>query len=195
MEVRSLSIKVTEELRALYQLLGGELNQNKYKSISLNKAYVEEPLVSHYINSMLKLVGLEPDLVPADTIFKLLFPHETDDGGYERQGLLITFAFGMPDKGPSKAPKEEVDAYAKALGNLWAAISSFKEVSDVLGTLDYDDLEQVLKHRLEALKPAEERAKEGAMKKALAVKEEMKKRFDETGTIGIGEEVDIENFM
>lgn len=193
-EIRSLSIKNTEELRSTYGLLGEELNQDKYKDISLNDAYLKEPLVSHYIDSALKLVGLDPELLSQDILFKLLFPHETEDGGYERQGLLITFAFGHAD-GPSKASKEEVDHYAKALGTLWASLTSFKEVSEVIGTLSYEDLEAVLVHRMEALKPAEEKAKDLALKKARSAKDFLKKQFETTGSIDIGAEINLDELV
>lgn len=193
-EIRSLSATNSEEFKATYNMLSKELEDDKYKSINLVQAYSQESVVRHYIQELFKLINVDPDKVSADVMYMLLFPHETPDGDYHRQGLLLNFIFGEP-QGGSKASKEEVDAYAQALGRLWAVMESYKEACHVLQDLSYEDLEEVLKHRAETLKPAEEKAKDKAMQKAIEAKDELTRQFKKHGKIEIGDEVDLDSLM
>ena len=45
------------------------------------------------------------------------------------------------------------------MGDLWAITEDFTETLNVLSTLNYEDLEKVLKARMEALMPPEEKHK------------------------------------
>lgn len=192
-EIRSLSIKDTEEFRALYELFAKELQDPKYADLDINQGYTTQPLCKYYIDSLLSLVNLDPERIAGEHLYKLLFPHPCEDGGYERQGILTKFLFGEVEGG-SKATKEQVDQFAEALGKMWATVESFQDCMEIMKTVDYKDLSEILKHRAEALLPPE-KAKKIAMEKSLKARDEIREKLEAGHKLIVGEQLDIRDIM
>lgn len=193
-EIRMLSITKIEEFRSTFNLLSNELNDERYKSINIEQALGEDGLVKTYIDSILNLVGLRSDDVPFDVLYNLLFPHQNNDGSYTRQGELISFLCGEPVDGVV-VPKEEVDAYANALAQLWHATQDFEQAMTVLNSLNYDDLNKVLEIRAELAKSPEDKMKEKAKQRAILAKDELAAKFKAGTKIEIGPEIDINSLL
>jgi hypothetical protein len=190
-EVRALSITKTEEFKATYNLLQEELTDEAYKELNFIQSYSARPLAKKYFDGLLSLAGLSVENLSVDSIERLLFPHQLEDGSYNRQGDLIKFICGELSDGDTNVPKEEVDLYASLLAQLWIFHQDFDKAVSMLDTINYDDLATLLKAKVEAEKPAEQKLREKATKKA---KEAITARL-KTGTFEIGEEIDINSLI
>lgn len=169
--VPQLSILNTEQFRQRLKEINTECENPVYKDKNITQVYVEGGLLKHLIDKLLALLDLNANDFSGEVLFSLIFPHQTPDGGYSRQGLLSKHILGEIKEGAILS-KEDVDQYAKTLGQLWASVQSFNEVIAAVQQLDYDTLYAALGSRAEALKPAEQKEKEESQAKA---KEEFKK--------------------
>ena len=183
LEVRKLSIKDTEEFRLTLLELNQEVESEDYKTLTFATGYATMPMFKHLIDKLLGLCGLDINKLDIDSVFNLMFPHKLEDGSYNRQGLLAKFILGEVTGG-SHVPAKEVNHYAKLIGELWASFSDLQQVIDIVSNLDYEMLNEVMRHRNHALKPEEQKQKEEAVEKA---KEAMSKMKD----VKVGKEVDL----
>ena len=189
-EIRTPSIQAYEEIRADFELLSVELNKEEYKNITIMDAY-KDPTYKHYVDKIFSQVGVEASRLTAETIYTSLFPHENEDGSYERYGTLVKFIFGEPD-GKSHVTKEEVDVYARTMGQLMAIYEDYNNVLKMMNDLSYEDLAKVMEERAEQLKPREEKAKEAAKKKAVKALDNLKANKSK---LKVGEEVDVDSLL
>ena len=182
--VPKLSIKDTEIFRSALKDLNEEVEKEAYKTVGFTQGYTELPLFKLLVDNIFSLFSINCDDLPAETAYNLLFPHALEDGSYNRQGLLARHILGEPKEG-GNVPKEQVDYYAKTIGDLWASFSDIKHVMDIISNLDYEGLAEVMKHRNEALKPAEQKEKEKSVKKAKEALSKIKKG------VSVGQEIDF----
>lgn len=193
-EIRVLPITKLEEFSSTHKLLCDELKDEAYKEITIFEAYSSRPLFKHYVSSLLDLVGLSFEQLDATTLFSLLFPHQMDDGSYERQGKLLKFLFGEV-KGGSTVPADTVSAYAKAIAQLWHMSESFEDTLRVLNTLNYEDLNTILEQRGELAKSPEQKAKEQAQAKAKSAQEQLASKLQAGERLVLGDEIDINSLL
>jgi hypothetical protein len=172
-EVSKLSIISTESFRDTLQEINVEIEKTEYQTLSFSMGYKTQPLFRHLVDRLLKIIDLQASDLDVDSLFTLLFPHSLPDGRYERQGLLAKFLLGEI-QGGSHVDAESVDHYAKLIGDLWASTSDLKQVMIALSEFSYEDLAEVLKHKREALKPAEDKLKEKSIEKAKVEFEKLK---------------------
>ena len=187
-EITKLSIRATEEFRQTISEINEAAQAPELAELTIDKAYLTQPLFAHLIDRALSLVNLSADDISSQTLHNLLFPHQLEDGSVERQGILVKFLLGEITGG-STVPAENVDQYIKLLGDLLASLESFAEVSAAVDHLTYQDLAEALKYRADALRPATEKAKETNMQQA----KEAFAKFKKAGTGALTKGAEIED--
>lgn len=185
-EVRKPSIMATEEMKARYDDLLKMLSEDGIKDKPFQDVYIQIKKVRKVINSIFKLVNVDPTQLNMDTMFQLLFPHQayTEEGKevYVFGGELINFVFGVqiPGEEPRVAmEKETIDYIAQTLGGLWANTEDFTEACVVLNTLSYKDLDSVMSARNEAMMSKEDLAKKKQKDAAEKLRQKLRKESEQ----------------
>ena len=184
-EVRKPSIIQQEEFTARYQDLLKLGEKDYLEGLTFAEAYTTIKKYRRLVDNVLQVVGIDPKRLEMDTVAQLLYMYETENEQGEivqmMQGALIEFIYGPPTGNPeaSSIKKEEVQTLASVIGDLWAYTEDFQETMHLLNTLNYKDLNDILKARTEAMRTPEERAKKSQAEASKKLMENMKNKTKE----------------
>ena len=184
------SVTASERYKSTYIRLTDLLQSDRYKEVNIREAMSSDKKFRMLVEKLFTCV--KPNISPYDLsyeiLFKLIFPHEGDNGEYYRMGLLTRFCLGESKENEPVA-KTNVDTYAKNLANLLTIFKNFDQCTSILNTLSAKDLASVIDYYADNLKTPEERKKAMAkdeakkmLKDARKNTKEVKKLADERDT-------------